>query len=191
MVITIHAVLRCVLLNLAILCGLAVVALGQDTTGLIRINNGAPVGLKRITITQMNPALQTKAMTLAVRNGYKTNRDWDDTVKYWTDERSLRGVSFINSSYEYTTVIFNAGGKRLQIATYPNPEFKETSQIVASIEEKGYYMQGFNSPIGSIIKYQTNHDTWYEADAYESRAPQTIVGVLLDKKFQFIGLKKY
>lgn len=154
------------------------------------MDHGVPLGMKRIAVTQLEKDLQSRAKKLSAQYGYKSNRDWEDTVKYWTDEGQLRAVSFINSSYEYTTVHFDRQGKWLQTSAYLNPEFKETSAIVANMDEKGYQVQSLNSPIGPIIEYQTIHDTWYEAEVYNSRTPQTIELAQLDKKFHFIGMKK-
>jgi hypothetical protein len=169
------------------LSGIAV-ASAQATAAVVRISHGIPTDLK--AITQLESSLQSKAMKLAVQNGYKPNKDWEDTVKYWTDDGKLRAVSFINSSYEYTTVVFNNHGKWLQTTRYLNPEFTETSKIMESIEDKGYYVYNLTSPIGPIIKYHTLYDTWYEADAYETKAPPTIVSILLNKRFQFMRVKK-
>lgn len=165
-------------------------ATAQDTTGFVRIDNGSPASLKRISVTQLEPSLQKKGLKLATSNGYKAKNDWGDTIRYWSDEENMRAVSFLNSSYEHTTIIFNQAGKWLQTASYLNPEFTETSRIITAVEEKGYGTQSLSSPIGSIIKYRTTHDTWYEAGVYEYRAPGTTLTAVLNEKFQVIEVRK-
>jgi hypothetical protein len=177
------------LLSLAIVC-LSCIAWAQNISGAIRVDQGTPAGLKQISLAQISPELQKKAAKLAAVNDYKPGRDWVDTVKYWTDEKGLYAVSFINSSYEYTTVVFNRQGKWLQTTTYLNPEFRETQRIIDALGEKDYRSPSLTSPIGAIIRYKTVQDTWYEASSYETRSPEKTVLVVLDKKFRITGLRK-
>lgn len=181
---------KIILLLLIVLLRFTVTAWGQDTTGVIRIGQGMPQGLQQIERARLSPALQVSAERLAVQYGYKPNKDWADTVKYWTDEQNLRAVSFINSSYEYTTVVFTRRGQWLQTTTYPNPEFIETARILDVLEDKGYSVADLKSPVGPILKYKTARDTWYEAGAYENGARRDTACVLLDRKFRFLQLKK-
>jgi hypothetical protein len=164
--------------------------LAQDTSGVLRISNGNPVDLKRVEPTHIKPTLHNTALKMARRYGYTTNKNWEDTIRYWTDQMILRAVSFISSSYEYTTVIFSERGKWLQTTNYLNPEYRESDKVISVLSEKGYNLPSSSSPIGSIIKYRTNRDAWYEADVYENGHPQTILTAVLDKQFRFVGIRK-
>lgn len=186
----VHSGLKHIALDLLIMLCFARPALAQDTTGVLRITNGIPAGMKRIPPIQMDRALQKAALKKADRYGYKFNKEWEDTVKYWTDEKNIRAVSFINSAYEYTTVIFDQHGKWLQTTNYLNPELSETSKITTAVDEREYSVQSYSSPIGSIIKYRTTHDTWYEAEVYEVKDPLTTLWAVLDKQFHIISVKK-
>jgi len=186
----VHSWIASFIPGLLFLPSLAVSATAQDTSGIVRIHNGSPAGLKRIPVAQLEPSFQKRGMKLAADNGYKEKNEWGDTIRYWSDEKAMRAVSFLNSSYEHTTIIFNQAGKWLQTANYLNPELTETSRIMSTIDEKGYSARSLSSPIGSMIRYRTIHDTWYEADVYDYKAPDTILTAVLDTKFQFIGLRK-
>lgn len=156
----------------------------------MRVVNGRPVGMKNIPATNAATSVQKRGLKLARQNGYKSKNDWNDTLQYWSDEKSLSAVLFINSAYEQTTIIFDRTGNWLQTATYLNPEFTETSRILTALDEKGYTAPSLNSPIGPIIRYKTSHGSWYEAETFESKAPGTQVTVLLDGKFRVVGARR-
>jgi hypothetical protein len=175
--------------SLFFLC-LVVTASAQDTSGVVRIENGIPRGMARILDSQLVHSVQKRGLKLAKQNGYKSRNDWSDTLRYWTDEKSLRAVSYINSAYEYTTVVFDQSGKWLQTANYLNPEFYETSRILPAIEDKGYYAPALNSPIGPIIQYRTVHASWYEAEAIVNQSTETKVILVLDGDFRVVSVRK-
>ena len=185
-----HLQLKYTALSLFLLLCPDVAASAQDTSSILRISNGNPTGLKRIEPAHMKPAFHNTALKMARRYGYKTNNNWEDTIRYWTDQNTISAVSFISSSYEYTTVIFNNHQEWLQTTNYLNPEYRESDKIIAALDAKGYNVPSQSSPIGSIIKYQTMRGTWYEAGVYENRDPQTILTAVLDKQFRFIGVRK-
>lgn len=161
-------------------------ARAQDTSGVVRMDHGMPLRMLQISGAHSEASVQKRGMKLARKNGYPSKNDWNDTLRYWTDGMDLRAVSFINASYEHTTIIFGKSGAWLQTATYLNPEFNETSRILTALDEKGYGAPALSSPVGPIIKYRTVHDSWYEAQVYERKAPELKATVVLDGEFRVV-----
>jgi hypothetical protein len=161
----------------------------QDSTSSLKWENGIIRGFSSVEKNKIPDDILKNLTGLEKRFKYDKEYE-DDTVKFYKNNTSLWGIRFINQSYEMTFVVADNRGKWVETVSCINPEYKDFNQINDSVTEKGYYVESMDSPFGSVYKYQTPTDQWFEATVINEMDADDQAILVFDEHYRLIRTRK-